>query len=140
VGFTTYGTGGLMGWLGGAFKTVTGFFTGAGGGKIIDAADELHLSAEERQVLDQKDLASARAMQASSGNTGFDMAVNCLSRLVRPVITFWLVGGMMGFYTFPSIDSVPPFYQKMIVIVITFWFGGRAIMKDIPTFVRALKS
>jgi hypothetical protein len=129
-----------MGWLATGFKAVTGFFTGAGGGKIIDAADELYLSAEERQTIDQKDLASARAMQAASGNTGFDVAVNCLSRLVRPVITFWLVGGMMGFYTFPPISSVPPFYQKMIVIVITFWFGGRAIMKDIPGFVKALKS
>ena len=129
-----------MSWLTGAVKAVGGFFTGNTGARLIEAADELHLSAEERQTLDQKDLASARAMQSASGNTGFDVLVNCLSRAVRPVITFWLVGGLIGFYEFAPIDRIPPFYQSLIILVLTFWFGGRAVMKDLPTFIKAIKS
>lgn len=129
-----------MSWIGGAFKAVTGFFSGNTGARIIDAADELHLSAEERQTIDQKDLASARSMQAASGNTGFDILVNCISRTVRPVATYWLLGGLANFWTLPSISSVDTFYQSLIYLVFTFWFGGRAITQDIPKMLAALRA
>lgn len=129
-----------MGWVTGALKAVGGFFTGGGGGKIIDAADELYLSDEERQTIDQKDLASARNMQSASGGTGFDILVDCMARLVRPSITLWLMGGLIGWWTFPPIESVSQFHQSLIYLCFTFWFGGRAITKDIPAFLKALKS
>jgi len=128
-----------MSWLTGAVKAVTGFFTGDTGGKIIAAADEMYLSAEERQTIDQKDLDSARRMQSASGNTGFDVLVNCFARMVRPMITFWLMGGLIGWWTFPPIERVSAFHQSLIYLCFTFWFGGRAITKDIPAFLKALK-
>jgi len=125
-----------MGWFTGAMR----FFTGGTGGKIIDAADKLHYSAEERQTTDQKDLASARQMQSQAGNTGFDVLVNCIARLVRPFITFWLMGGLIGWWDFRPIDRISQFHQSLIYLCFTFWFGGRAITKDIPAFLKALKS
>ena len=118
----------------GVLASVGKFFTGGAAGEIVKVGDEFILTAEERMRIDQKDLESARGMQLKGHSSPFDIAVDALSRLVRPVVTFWLMGGLMGFYTFQDIKNIPPFYQSLIVIVLTFWFGGRAIMKDVPKF------
>ena len=118
-------------------KGILSFFGGSKGTEIIDEA--FHTS-QERTDADQKDLASARAMQAPSHDSPFDILVDAFARLVRPGVTVWLLGGLSGWWTLPKMEKVDPFWGHIFLIVITFWFGGRAIMKDLPKLMASLKA
>jgi hypothetical protein len=123
------------------WKSVIGFFTGNSGGKIIDVADKLHHSAQERAEGDAADLKDARAMpMLSGGETWFDVLVNACNRAVRPGITLWLVGGFVGWWQLPPPDDIDPFWQQAFLIVLTFWFGGRMLLKDLPAAIRAIRA
>jgi len=82
---------------------------------------------------------SARAMALASHETWFDVLVDGINRLVRPTITVWLTGGMMGVWILPSTDQVPTIYQEAFWTVLVFWFGGRAILKDVPNAIKYIK-
>lgn len=123
----------------GIWGKVIGFFAGSGGGKIVDAADKLHYSAQERGEDDVKDTTEARAMTAPSHGSWFDVLVDGFSRLVRPGVTLWLVGGFIGWWTLPRIETISEYWQNIFMIVLTFWFGGRAILKDLPGAIAAMR-
>jgi hypothetical protein len=72
-------------------------------------------------------------MVFTSHSTWFDVLVDGLNRLPRPVITFWIVFGLMGFYELPSLESLSPLMGNIIWTVITFFFGSRVLFKDIPS-------
>lgn len=125
----------------GFFKGLLGFFTGKGGGKIIDAANKLHYSKQERAEDAAADVKGARTMPLPTGGTNaFDVFVNGCNRLVRPGVTLWLVGGFVGWWTLPPTDLVDPYWHNALLIVLTFWFGGRMLLKDLPAAIRSLKS
>lgn len=124
-----------MGWLG----KVLGFFTGNSGGKVIDMADKAFHTEQEKVETDQKDLDSARGMQLFSHGTWLDVVVDGVSRLIRPGVTVWLVGSFMGFWKLPDPGLVDPYWQNVFMLVLTFWFGGRALLKDLPAAVRAMR-
>jgi hypothetical protein len=123
----------------GLWGKVLGFFTGDTGGKVIAAADKLHFSAQERGEADAKDLGSAREMTAPSHDSGFDILVDAFSRLVRPGVTFWMIGGFIGWWTLPRIETISDYWQNIFMLVLTFWFGGRAVLKDLPAAVRSMR-
>lgn len=75
---------------------------------------------------------SARAMQLPTHGTWFDSLVDGLNRLVRPVVTYWIVGGLVGFWRLPSLGSVDPIMMNIVWTVLTFWFGSRMLFKDLP--------
>ena len=75
---------------------------------------------------------SARRMAIASHNTWFDVLVDGLNRLVRPWITVWLFGGLVGWWTLPSPGQVDPFFLNAFYTILVFWFGGRAVLKDLP--------
>ena len=145
-----------MGWG----TKILGFFTGNAGGKVLDIADDLIDTASERRQDDAKDLMGARAMQ-SEGNSGklvqlykantspfmglvilllilLDTMVDAVARLVRPWVTIHLLGAFFGYWILSPV-KLTPFQEAMIYLVFTFWFGGRAIMKDIPSMLKALR-
>jgi hypothetical protein len=131
-----------MGWLGGAYKAVTGFFTGAGGGKIIDAADELYYSEEERNADDTVALADARKPLAPSHGTWFDSLIDGYNRLPRPAFATWAFGELVGWWNV-DLSRISPEKMSLIIVIVTFYFAGRALLKDLPKIVaafRALKS
>lgn len=115
-------------------------FFGSGGGKTVaDIADKAIHTSQERTETDQKDLESAREMQMSSHGTLFDVLVDGLSRLIRPGVTIWLVGGFVGWWKLPDIEVIDPYWQNIFLLVLTFWFGGRAILKDLPAAIKLIR-
>lgn len=115
--------------------------SGSGGaGKVVDALDKAILSKQERFEMDAADMISVRAMFSAPAGPGFlNQLIDAVNRSVRPLVTYALIGGLMGWWKLPSMDAVAPFYQTLIYLVFTFWFGGRAIMKDVPAMLTALK-
>ena len=127
----------LGNWFFGGGKTVE---------KVTEVVDEAFHTEEEKAVesaaateVDQKDLASARAMQMVSHSTWFDALVDGLNRLVRPGITLWIIGGFMGFWPLPRTDQISEYWQNVFWLIITFWFGGRALLKDLPAAIRMMR-
>jgi hypothetical protein len=120
----------LSGWFFGGGKTVE---------KVVDIADKAIDTAQERGERDSQDLESARAMQMFSHGTLFDVFVDGMSRLVRPGVTLWLVGGFIGWWPLPRTETVSEYWQNVFLLVITFWFGGRAILKDLPSAIRSMR-
>jgi len=123
-----------MGFLSG----VAGFFLKGGAGKVAAVADEFVHTAEERTNTDQVDLKDARTVQYVSHDSGFDVLVDAIIRLIRPGLTIYLIGGLIGWWDLRDIAEISQFYQTLIWLVFTFHFGGRALMKDIPSFFKAI--
>ncbi len=120
-----------MGWL----RAIGGFFSGSGG-KLIDS---LHYSKQERNQDDAEYTAEAMRQQGSgAGGSGFDIMIDAISRAIRPGITIWIIGGLVGWWILPDMRLVDPFWKQVFWIVLTFWFGGRAIAKDIPKMLLAI--
>lgn len=82
---------------------------------------------------------SARKMVLVSHSGLIDQVVDAMNRLVRPVVTFWIVGGLMGFWDLPRTDYIDPMMMNISWTVITFWFGARMVFKDIPNAWRLAK-
>ena len=122
-----------MGWFSKLFSS----------GKVIekaaDLADKAFHTEQEKVETDQKDLSDARAMQLVSHSSWFDVLVDGLNRLIRPGITVWLVGGFVGLWKLPQHSAIDPFWQNVFMLVLTFWFGGRALLKDLPAAIRAMR-
>lgn len=113
-----------MNWL----TSILGFFTGKSGGKIVDIVDDAVFTSQEKAVVDTKQTIEILA------NTSIDI----FNRLVRPVVTFWLIGGLSGCWKLPNTAQVDPVWFQIFMIVITFWFGGRVLLKDLPNAVAAI--
>lgn len=107
---------------------------------IAKTVDKVHYSAEERAADDAADLASARAFAGVSNQPGFiNQVVDAANRMVRPGVTLWLCGGFIGWWSMPAPDAVSEYWQSVFMIVLTFWFGGRALLRDLPAAVRAMR-
>ena len=120
---------------------VVGWFTGGGKTveKVVDMADKAIDTQQERSERDASDLESARAMQLTSHGTWFDSLVDGFARLVRPGVTLWLVGGFIGWWPLPRTETISEYWQNVFMLVITFWFSGRAILKDLPQAIKAMR-
>ena len=123
----------------GLIKKVLGGGKGGVADKATDIADEAFYTSQERTETDQKDLADARAMQLTGHDTWFDVFVDGVNRLVRPGVTLWLIGGWISWWPLPEPNDIDPFWQQITMLVLTFWFGGRAILKDLPKAMALLK-
>src|SRR5262245_42314648 len=121
-------------------STLGGWLFGKGGAdKVVDVADEAFHTEQEKSQEDEKDLQSARLMQSPSHDSVFDIIVDGVARLIRPGVTIWLIGGFVGWWRLPQPGTVDPYWQNIFLLVITFWFGGRAILKDLPEAIRLMR-
>lgn len=120
-----------------------GWLFGGGGAtaeKALDVADKAFHTEEERAAEDAADLASARAFAGPSDNPGaINQLVDAANRLIRPGVTLWLVGGFVGWWALPVPGSIDPYWQNVFMLVLTFWFGGRAILKDLPQAIKLIR-
>jgi len=114
-------------------------FGSGGANKVLDVADKAFYTAQERSEGDAKDLDSARAMVAPSHSSSFDILVDGFARLIRPSFTVWLLGGFCGWWALPKPESIDPYWYSVFTIVVTFWFGGRMILKDLPAALRLMR-
>lgn len=132
----------MLGFLGSLLPI---FFGSSNNGRgIVDIIERFVPSAASREENKQKDKSlnaesqnDARAMKFKSHDSWFDILVDGINRLVRPVITFGLVGVWFGWYEAPDLNLIHPFYITATQITLTFWFGGRFVTKDVLPAVQA---
>lgn len=105
-----------------------GLFTGKTVEKLTDMADDAVFTSQEKAVVDTKFVTETVA------NTSIDI----FNRLIRPFITVWLIGGFSGWWHLPETKTIDPVWFQIFMIVVTFWFGGRVLLKDLPAAVGAI--
>lgn len=66
--------------------------------------------------------------QYASHDKPFDRFVDGTNRLVRPTVTFGLLGMLFGIVPVPG--GLPTEYWTVLMICLGFWFGGRLLTKD----------
>jgi len=126
----------------GILTKVAGWLFGGGGGadKALDVADKAFHTEQERSQEDAKDLESARQFAGVSNQPGLiNQLVDSANRLIRPGVTLWLIGGFIGWWTLPQHEAISEYWQNVFMIVLTFWFGGRAILKDLPAAIKLIR-
>ncbi len=122
-----------MSWLTKIFGGGTVEAGAAAIGKVADVADKAFYTGQERARDDAADVDSARGFaMPRGGSTWFDSLVDGLNRLVRPVVTIWVFGGVSGAWRLPDMTKVDPFWASIFLVVLLFWFGGRLLLKDLP--------
>lgn len=105
-----------------------------GGAEVAKVVDKFVTTKGERLEMDSKDADTLRTMfDKRIHGTWFDAFVDGVSRLIRPGVTLYLLLGFDGrLIHLPSPNTVDPFWQTALYLVLTFWFGGRALLKDLP--------
>lgn len=131
--------------FGGSTAPVTAVVTVAK--DVSDIVDRWAPSAEHKQEMSEQvhnaiaaGVAQARAADTPTQRPGFlnDLA-DGLNRLVRPVITFTMIGGLYGWVKLPTTGSVEPVVLYWIGGLFTYWFGTRMLFKDIPDAILYLR-
>ena len=134
------------------FKKVGEFFAGSAmevvkeGADIVErwapGAEKKHEMAADIDRRIEAAVDNARQHDTRIGNVRgtFNDIVNGINRLVRPTITIGLVGGVMGFWELPKTDEIDPIILGFTETVLIFWFGGRALFKDLPSLIKYVRS
>lgn len=109
--------------------------------KWYPGAEKNHEMAQEIAAMYMKSQESARGHDTPmwSGIALLDGMVNGVNRLIRPGVTIGLVGGVMGWWQLPAPEGIDPVYFHFTEITLLFWFGGRALFKDLPAMLKYLK-
>lgn len=123
-----------------------------GGGKgvveqVSDVVDKWNPSETTRHAMSIDDIKagdesqdSARKMELRGHATWFDVLIDGLNRLPRPIMTGWVVCILFGWISPPThLESMSPVTQNIIWTIVTFWFGSRVLFKDIPTLIKSLR-
>lgn len=107
------------------------------------AADKVALT-EDVQAHVDSEVAAARSFNPTSVATGgaalfINVVTDAITRLIRPIVTVVFLGGMFGWWTLET-RSLDPFVVAWGQGIMAFWFGTRAVFKDIPSFIKDLKA
>lgn len=85
------------------------------------------------------DVQLAREMViAPSHDSWFDVLVDGAARLPRPVMAFWVMGMLFGLITPPNLNAMGPKLLTWIEYIMGFYFGHRAMARDIPILVSSI--
>ncbi len=68
-----------------------------------------------------------------------DRIVDTVNHLIRPGVLVWLIGGFMKRWPLPDPKVVDPQLWTTFMIVITFFFGARTLVTDVPKLIAAFK-
>jgi len=125
-----------MGLVGGGATEVAGKISDLVAKWIPDTAQR----AEATKALNEAfNSARAHDTPANSGIQIVDALVNGVNRMIRPGVTIGLIGGVLGWWDLPDPKGIDPVYFHFTEIVLLFWFGGRALFKDLPAMMKYLK-
>jgi len=132
----------MFSWIGKLFGGEKGIV-----GQVSDVADKWIPSETTKHKMSIEDMQagdssqdSARKMNQISHSTRFDVVIDGINRLPRPIITFWVVGILFGWIGEPQhLASMNPVLLNIVWTVITFWFGARMVVKDIPAVLKSLR-
>ncbi len=139
----------MMNWLTAAGKAVGSFagklFVGDKGivEQISDVTDKwmpskttIHKMSIDDQKAGDESQESARAMVLVSHDSWLDIAVDAISRLPRPAFAIWSFCVLVGWVEAPKhLSDIHPMALNIIWTVVTFYFGARVIIKDIPSAI-----
>jgi hypothetical protein len=62
-----------------------------------------------------------------------------LNRLVRPVVTIYILGGLFGMFDVQFSTTIDPWFLAQGEKIIVFWFGGKVLLKDLPAAIKYLR-
>lgn len=132
-------------------QKIGGFFAG-GAMEVVERGADIaerwmpgdekkhHMALEIDEAI-EKGVDNARKFAApGETHTWWDSLANGLNRLVRPLTTLGFLGGLFGLWQLPQTGDTDPMVLTWIGIVMTFWFGGRALLKDLPAAIKYLRS
>ena len=128
-----------MSWLtklfgGGASGGISGAVTA-----VAKTADTMHYSAQEKSTDEASDMSEARAQSPTyTHNTWFDVVIDGWSRAIRPGVTTWLFGGWANWWKLPDTQTLDPFWTQLTLVIVSFWFGGRVLIRDLPQLVATI--
>jgi len=110
---------------------IVSWFTG--GGKTVEAvteiADEAFHTDQEKALESASDLANARAFSPGERWNSF---VDQWHRAIRPLVATWVVLLLFGIIPPPlHWMNIPGEVWAVILMVITFYFGGRGLLQDV---------
>ena len=116
--------------------------------QISDTVDKWHpskVTIHKMSIEDQKagddSQDSARKMAFISHDSWLDIVVDAWSRIPRPAFATWAFGLLVGWWDQPAhINQLNPVLLNIIWTVVTFYFGARVIIKDIPAAIVLLKN
>jgi hypothetical protein len=99
--------------------------------------------AQAIEQLAQEAAAHARLYDPrTEGKSTFSEIVNvvtdALSRLIRPVAAVAFMGALFGWWDMET-RNLDPFIVTAATSVLTFYFGARAVYKDVPEFIKAVR-
>ncbi len=57
--------------------------------------------------------------------------VDVVNHVIRPAGLIWIAGGLMHKWNLPKVAEVDPALWRVFLIMITFFYGGRTLVKDI---------
>lgn len=159
---------GLLSLIGGIASTLFGGGSGGGNQAIVSEAMEKILpeTAKEKEAAaiasedeDIKDVDSARAYdpkdmpvivyQPGMGIIPFFLLwildlighiVDTVNHALRPAMMIWIIGGFMKKWPLPIPSEIDPQLWTVFMIMVTFWFGARTLVKDVPAAFAAFKN
>ena len=80
---------------------------------------------------------NAQQLQLAGHDSWFDILVDGLNRLVRPLFSFWAFGVLAGVIGTAHLANIPASAWNVIWTIIGFWFGQRVLFKELPAAVKA---
>ena len=107
--------------------------------KVTDLADEAFHTDQEKAEEDSKDTTDAREDKGVSHNTWLDVIVDGWNRIVRPGFATWAFGELVGWWNVQT-EKVSAEKMQLIIIIVTFYFGARVLLKDLPSVIKAFRS
>ena len=133
------------------FKAVGGFLFGGSSDKGIveQAADAVErfapgvvkqheMSIEDLKAGDESQK-NAQQLILPAHDTIFDVAVDGITRLIRPAISFWAIGVLFGWINTDHLQTIDPMAWNLIITVVGFYMGFRAITKDFPSLIQVIR-
>ena len=119
----------MVPWLGALFS----WFASPSGSstveKTTDIIDEAFHTEQEKAVESADDLKEARVFTPGEK---WDTWIDRAHRAVRPTVAFWAVGILFGVVPAPvHWANIPGEVWAVILLVMTFYFGGRGFLQDI---------
>lgn len=82
---------------------------------------------------------NAQQLQLAGHTTLFDVFVDGINRLIRPLFSIWVFLVLANQLSTEHLAGIPPMAWNIIWTVIGFWFGTRMVFKDIPALINTLK-
>lgn len=115
-------------------------------GKVADIVERWNPGDEKKhqmsmdiQNLIQTSVASARSLQLQTHDTWLDVVIDGANRAIRPFVTITFIGNLFGWWEIRP-QGIDPLILGMTETIIIFWFGGRALLKDLPAAIAYMRA